>query len=186
MTTTAVQPVMPARPSDRPEIEALMDEAFGTNRREKTAYRLREGSVPVDGLGFVVRREPDHLCGSIEFWPVDLVDDATGRAVPAVLLGPIAVAESCRGQGLGGTLINAGVTAAQAAGYKTIILVGDPEYYSRFGFTDADTKGWSLPGPYDQRRLLAINTTDVPEHATLRKSLPLAEPYQDDKAGAEQ
>jgi predicted N-acetyltransferase YhbS len=185
MSSTLVQPVMPANPSDRHEIEMLLDEAFGPNRREKTAYRLREDSAPVDGLGFVVRRESDHLCGSIEFWPVELVEQETGKATPAVLLGPIAVSESCRGQGLGGTLIRAGVEAAQAAGHETIILVGDPEYYGRFGFTDDNTKGWMLPGPYEQHRLLAINTTDVPVRAQVRKSLPLAEPHQHEKASAE-
>ena len=37
-----------------------------------------------------------------------------------------------------------------------LMLIGDPEYYGRFfGFTAARTGAWRLPGPFEQRRLLA-------------------------------
>jgi predicted N-acetyltransferase YhbS len=184
MNANLLQPVSPVLPTDRSDIENLLDAAFGQDRRQKTAYRLRDGSAPLDTLGFVVRRDDDHLCGSIEFWPVDLVDDVTGNRSPAVLLGPIAVAEGCRGQGLGGTLIRAGIEAARANGHQTIILVGDPEYYGRFGFTDVATKGWSLPGPYEQRRLLAIAGANAPQAAMIQRSLAFAEPDESSKTCA--
>jgi predicted N-acetyltransferase YhbS len=35
------------------------------------------------------------------------------------------------------------------------VMIGDPEYYGRFwGFSSNDTAEWSLPGPWDPRRLL--------------------------------
>ncbi len=145
--------------SDRPEIEQLLDTAFGPDRHTRTAYRLRDGSTPVAELCFVARRDDDvckaHLCGSIEFWPIEVANPETGAALPALLLGPIAVAEECRGLGLGGQLIRLGLETAEKLGHHLIILVGDPEYYSRFGFSNEATGAWTMPGPFEQRRLMA-------------------------------
>lgn len=145
--------------ADRPEIEQLLDTAFGLDRHNRTAYRLRDGSTPVEDLCFVARREDGscnaHLCGSIEFWPIEIACRETGAGLPALLLGPIAVAEECRGEGLGGQLIRLGLETAQKLGHHLVILVGDPEYYSRFGFSNAATVAWTMPGPFEQRRLMA-------------------------------
>ena len=46
------------------------------------------------------------------------------------------------------------LAAAQAAGYP-VLLVGDEPYFSRFGFSAAPCKGVRMPGPVNQRRVLA-------------------------------
>ncbi len=45
---------------------------------------------------------------------------------------------------------------AALAGHKAVILVGDPEYYERFGFTRSPTGGLVMPGPVDRRRFLGV------------------------------
>lgn len=163
--------------ADRPEIEQLLDTAFGLDRHNRTAYRLREGATPVEQLCFVARREEGgcnaHLCASIEFWPIEVACPKTGESLPALLLGPIAVAEECRGLGLGGQLIRLGLETAEKLGHHLVILVGDPEYYSRFGFSNAATGAWTMPGPFEQRRLMA-HVSDpalsLPAEADVRKA----------------
>jgi predicted N-acetyltransferase YhbS len=44
---------------------------------------------------------------------------------------------------------------ADLGGHRAIVLIGDPEYYGRFGFTADATTHWDVPGPVEQRRLLA-------------------------------
>jgi predicted N-acetyltransferase YhbS len=44
---------------------------------------------------------------------------------------------------------------ARALGHGGIVLVGDPEYYARFGFTADRTNGLVMPAPVDRRRFLA-------------------------------
>jgi predicted N-acetyltransferase YhbS len=70
------------------------------------------------------------------------------------LLGPVAVAEDCRSRGLGGALVRRAILGARKLGYAAIILVGDPEYYGRFGFTAAKTGALWMPGPFERHRLL--------------------------------
>ena len=49
------------------------------------------------------------------------------------------------------------------------VMIGDPEFYERFGFFAAPAQGWTLPGPYEQRRLLvrAANPAILPAQGTL-------------------
>ena len=99
----------PERPDDGPAIEALLDTAFGPGRFAKTAYRLREGVPPVEGLSFVAE-EDGALIGSIRYWPVSI----GGRA--ALMLGPIAVLSSQRGRGIAVGLMQTTLEAAAKAG----------------------------------------------------------------------
>ena len=48
------------------------------------------------------------------------------------------------------------IARAGMIGHKGIILVGDPEYYERFGFTAETTNGLMMPAPVDHRRLLGL------------------------------
>jgi predicted N-acetyltransferase YhbS len=45
---------------------------------------------------------------------------------------------------------------ARDLGHGGIILVGDPEYYARFGFTAAPTGGLVMPAPVERRRFLGL------------------------------
>jgi predicted N-acetyltransferase YhbS len=150
--TAAPTPTLPAH---QLAIGALLDDVFGADRTARTAYRLRDGQSPARGLSFVVTDGPV-LCGSISLWHI-LLDDA-----PALLLGPIAVAQSCRGKGLGGALIMQSLGAARAQGHDIVILVGDLDYYGRFGFGNAHTAAWQMPGPVDQQRVLALSLQSQP------------------------
>jgi predicted N-acetyltransferase YhbS len=53
---------------------------------------------------------------------------------------------------LGGRLVHAAVTAADAAGETTVLLVGDLPFFAPHGFVQA--AGVTLPGPVDPTRVL--------------------------------
>jgi predicted N-acetyltransferase YhbS len=143
--------VIQPEPSEAsPQIEAMLDRAFGPGRRAKTAERLREGRLPAGGLSFVAA-DAGMLVGTIRFWHVRIAAGAD-----ALLLGPVAVADSHRQRGLGGALIRRGLAAAKRLAHKAVLLVGDEPYYRRFGFRADLTRRLALPGPVDHRRFLAL------------------------------
>ena len=76
-------------------------------------------------------------------------------ATRALFLGPLAVHSASRLDGLGGRLVARAGAAADAQGEGPILLVGDPPYFGRFGYSAEFTTGVRLPGPVDQRRVLA-------------------------------
>lgn len=145
----------PLAAADAADIDALLDEAFGLERVLKTAYRLREGSQPLGAASFAARAPDGYLCGAISLWPIQLAGEA--GATPALLLGPVAVARRCQGQGLGARLIETSLAAARALGHDIVMLVGDAHYYGRFGFSNRETGAWRLPGPVDQQRVMALS-----------------------------
>lgn len=133
------------------DVEALLDAAFGLDRHGRTAYRVRAGLSPIDGLSFA-KVEDGRLVGAIQCWPVQL-DGDNGDALPLVMVGPVAVAPERQGSGIGHALMQRAIAAAGED--APLMLVGDAPYYARFGFTAERTGGWRMPGPYDQARLLA-------------------------------
>lgn len=157
----------PAGAADRADIDLLLDAAFEPGRHARTAYRLREGVAPYRGLSLVAR-EHGRLVGSIQYWPCELWDGAAAH--PLTLLGPVAVAPDLQGTGLGKRLMRASLEIADACGHDAIVLIGDPEYYGRFGFQAAPTAGWTVPGPVERHRLLARLGAGVtlPERGELR------------------
>lgn len=129
--------------------EALLDEALGAARRSKTSERLREGRLPAQGLSFVAL-DGDLVVGTLRLWHI------SAGSVPALLLGPLAVARSHRSLGLGGKLIRHALACAALRGHKAVLLVGDAPYYARFGFEAKITAALNLPGPVDRARFLGF------------------------------
>lgn len=140
------------RLSDIDAREALLDEAFGETRTRKSSERLREDRLPAEGLSFIAS-EGKRVIGTARLWNVACgIEKSLGQQV--LLLGPVAVAEDCRSRGLGGALVRRAIQTARKLGYGAIVLVGDPEYYNRFGFSGEKTGALWMPGPFERHRLL--------------------------------
>lgn len=137
------------RDSDAPARERLLDAAFGAARFAKSSEALRAGRLPAAGLSLVAR-EGAQAIGTVRLWHVRVA----GR--PALMLGPLAVAESHRSLGVGAKLMREALWRAALRGHKAILLVGDAPYYARFGFTAQPTRDLVWPGEVDRARLLAF------------------------------
>ena len=138
------------RPGDVEAREALLDEAFGGTRTRKTSQRLRDGRLPAEGLSLIAT-DGKRVIGTARLWSV-----ACASGQPALLLGPVAVESYCRNRGIGAALVRRALRDARRLGHGAVILVGDAPYYSRFGFSAEKAAGISIPGPFERRRLLAI------------------------------
>ena len=67
--------------------------------------------------------------------------------VGCVGLGPIGVVPDAQRAGVGSALMHAVIGAADALGEPLIALLGDPGYYSRFGFVPSTDLGVQPPEP---------------------------------------
>lgn len=141
------------RMSDEQGITLLLDKVFGENRLTKASYELRVGVDPIRSLSTVVRHG-DSLVATIRYWPVLVKDMILGSCEEALLLGPLAVDPALQGSGVGSSLVRYSLEKAKAAGYERVLLVGDADYYGRFGFVPVLPSFITLPGGRDARRLL--------------------------------
>jgi predicted N-acetyltransferase YhbS len=142
--------IVPEAPDHAPQIETLLDKAFGPGRFAKTAYRLREGVAPISALSFVAVDDRGQVQGSLRFWPILI-----GAETKAILLGPLVVDQTHRSNGLGQALMATALEHATQLGHRICVLVGDEPYYAKAGFARSMAKGLSFPGPVDLNRLLA-------------------------------
>ena len=135
------------RPQDGARVQALVERAFGPGRFAKAAERLREGNRPILDMSFVAWAQGEAV-GCVRMWPITI-----GQA-PAILLGPFAVDDAWRSQGLGGALVKHACEAALARGCGLVLLVGDEPFFRKFGFQAAPAGQIVMPGPADAGRVL--------------------------------
>jgi len=137
------------RTSDVVAREALLDACFGDNRHTRTCQRLRDGRAPAEGLAFsAVARGA--LVGTVRLWHV------SAGGIPALVLGPLAVASAVRKLGVGAALMDHALAAARARGHRAVLLLGDAPYYARFGFSAEKARELALPGVFERERLLGL------------------------------
>ncbi len=144
--------ITPEQASDASAIEALLDHAFGPGRFTKVSERVRE-LAPLRRDASFCAWDSGRLVGCVRMTAVRVGD------TPVMFLGPLAVEADQRKGGTGGALVQRACTAAESAGFPVVLLVGDEPYFTRFGFSSAQTSAVALPGPVDQRRVLARGTS---------------------------
>lgn len=92
--------------------------------------RLRDAGALTLSL---VAEQDGAIIGQVTFSPAQAQDGGPGWYT----LGPVSVEPGCQKQGIGGLLIRAGLDRLTTMGADGCILVGNPTYYSRFGFAPA-------------------------------------------------
>lgn len=141
-------------PADLTAREALLDHCLGERRSAKSSERLREGRRPAAGLALVAERD-GVVVATVRLWHVD----AGGKS--ALLLGPLAVAPSLQGEGLGKAMMREALWRAACLGHGAVLLVGDASYYERFGFSAEATRDLAMPGPVERERFLGLELREA-------------------------
>lgn len=100
----------------------------------------------------------------------------TGSDQSAALLGPLCVAPSAQRQGVGRALIEDGAHRLTDLGVSTLLVLGDPAYYSRCGFDARSVieAPYTLPEEWrDAWRMRALR-----EHAPTTGILQVPSPWR--------
>ena len=122
----------PERPEDVDAIRTLTESAFQTApHTDGTEHVIIDRLRAAGALTLSLVMEADgNIVGHVAFSPVT-VSASSARWYG---LGPISVDPSRQGEGIGGRLVEEGLQRLKALGAAGCVLLGDPAYYSRFGF----------------------------------------------------
>ena len=127
--------VRPESSRDRAAIRTLTRRAF-----EGHPYSGGNEQDIIDALraadALTVSLVADHagrIRGHVAFSPARAADDAPGWYT----LGPVSVDPAVQRQGIGTRLIVSGIDRLRELDAAGCVVVGDPAYYSRFGFVSA-------------------------------------------------
>lgn len=134
------------RSDDVSAIAALISDAFGGDDRR--------APVPEVTLVSSLRASPAWIGQQSQVAVVDdeivghcLCSRAAVGTTPALALGPIAVMASHQRRGIGSALMRNAIDIAVDMGEPLIGLLGDYDYYGRFGFVSASSIGIIPPDP---------------------------------------
>ena len=132
------------QPADYRETEQVVREAFwnyySPGCTEHYLLHIMRGSPRfVPELDFVAVAD-GRIIGSVVFMKSFIWGD-DGKRYEVLSMGPIAVLPAYWRKGVGRRLIEHARTSAQEAGYRAILLCGEPRYYTKVGFTAAEHFG---------------------------------------------
>lgn len=88
----------------------------------------------------------DEIVGHILFTKIKIIDD-NGNEHESLSLAPMAVLPKYQKKGIGGKLINKGLSTAAKLKFKSVIVLGHENYYPKFGFEP--TTKWKITAPFD-------------------------------------
>jgi putative acetyltransferase len=129
---------------DHDAIHLVNEMAFGRRSEADLVDALRAHARPFVSLIALI---DEQVVGHISFSPVTVESD-TG-AFTAIGLAPLAVLPEYQNQGIGSQLVREGLKECQHLGQDIVVVLGHPNYYPRFGFVPACSKG--LRSEYDVR-----------------------------------
>lgn len=108
----------------------------GRTDESRIVQRLHDADKAVVSL---VAVEDERIVGHVLFSPTRVENQ--GADVELVGLAPVGVLPENQNEGVGSSLIERGLEECRDAGVDAVVVLGDPEYYSRFGFERASDYG---------------------------------------------
>lgn len=129
--------------SDYQAIAELNRLVFERDNEAKLVELIRDSDRYIPELELVAELD-GAVVGHILFSYIDLVEQ---EDLLVIALAPMAVRPEFQRRGIGSTLVQVGLEAAEARGESLVIVMGHPHFYSRFGFEPSVSYGIESPFP---------------------------------------
>lgn len=131
--------------SDTAAVDELIKQAFAPlpysdHQEHLLVKQLRQSKAFIPELSLVAELE-GQVVGHILFTKVQV------NQTTVLALAPLAVHPDYQNQGIGSALVNKGHQLARTLQFPCSIVLGDPNYYSRFGYQPAEK--WGIVPPFD-------------------------------------
>lgn len=149
-------------------LRAIYEASFGQLAEATLVQHLRADGDLILSLTAYAEEPVGHIAFSR--LSVDAVPTIKGCA-----LAPLAVVPAAQGQGVGSCLVKEGLNRMKAEGFDLVVVLGEPSYYGRFGFTAALARQLKTlyDGPYLQA--LALSEKGNEAHGTVSYARAFAE-----------
>ena len=148
--------------SDYEQVFKLIEKAFEneeySDRREQfLVERLRNSDSFVPDLSIVFEMN-GLTVGYISLTKIKI--NHSNSSYDSLALAPVAVLPNYQGNGIGGHLIEFAYKKAKELGFESIILLGHPTYYPKFGYRKASDFDIQLPFDVPDENCMAIELVE--------------------------
>lgn len=141
-----------ATDSDLKDVLRIQTEAFGHNIESNLVNSLLNDDSAKPLLSLLAIEDEDAV-GHILFTKVRITGNED--SISAMILAPLAVLPNVQGKGIGGRLIDEGLSQLSELKFALVFVLGHPEYYPRFGFKPAGVRGFKAPYPIADKNAAA-------------------------------
>lgn len=148
--------------ADHNEVFLLIESAFRTlevsdHTEQFLVEILRKSNAFIPELSLVAVMN-NKIVGHILLTKLKIHSDK--GEMQSLALAPVSVHPDYQRKGIGGMLINKAHSIAKSIGYQSVILVGHPDYYPRFGYKNACEFGISFPFDVPEEACMAVELVE--------------------------
>ena len=131
-------------PDDFQQVARIIEMAFRRKNEAMLVDKLRHATAYNARLSLVAEYH-EKVIGHILFFPI--VIRAGEKAMASLALAPLSISPEFQKMGVGGRLIQEGLGKARELGYTSVMVLGHPGYYAKFGFLPA--RRWRISAPFE-------------------------------------
>ncbi|MEK3805514.1 N-acetyltransferase [Bacillus sp. FSL H8-0547] len=135
--------IRPEREEDIQEIKQMNDDAFCQENEAKLIAEIRSSDGFIPELSLVALGDTGNIIGHILFSSIHI--QTQNNKIAALALAPMAVSPQMQNKGIGSALVRDGLIRSKMLGYKSVIVLGHPLFYAKFGFKPAIEYGIKPP-----------------------------------------
>lgn len=141
--------------------EQLVEAAFASAQlsdqdEHHLVSRIRKSDAFIPDLSLVAVNEvKNERWGHILLSKI-FIDCDNGQNIESLALAPVSVLPDKQNKGIGKALINTALKKARELGFKSVIVLGYPDYYVKFGFKQSSI--WNIRAPFEvpEEALMAV------------------------------
>ncbi|MBP2242309.1 putative N-acetyltransferase YhbS [Cytobacillus eiseniae] len=132
--------------------ERVVKNAFETaeysdQNEHNLVSQIRKSDAFIPALSLVaLDKDNDQLVGHILLSKIKIMND-NQMVGESLALAPISVLPAYQNQGVGRQLIHKALEDAKEMGFNSVVVLGHPDYYPKFGFKKASI--WRIKAPFE-------------------------------------
>ena len=138
---------------------AFANAEHSDKKEHKLVSRIRKFNAFIPKLSLVAtNNDNNEILGHILLSKIKIVRD--NQIAESLALAPISVLPEYQNKGIGGLLITEALKEAKELGFNSVVVLGHPEYYPKFGFKKASL--WKIEAPFEvpDEAFMAIELTE--------------------------
>ncbi|MEH7346684.1 N-acetyltransferase [Bacillus sp. JJ1532] len=124
---------------------AFANMEFSDKNEHELVARIRKSDAFIPELSLVA--VDNEIVGHILLSKIKIMND--NQIVQSLALAPISVLPAYQNKGIGRHLILEAIKRAMELEYESVVVLGHPEYYPKFGFKKASL--WGIKAPFEVR-----------------------------------
>ncbi len=126
--------------------KAFEQEKFSDKKEHLLVAKIRKTEAFIPELSIVAVNNVNEIVGHILLSKINILSE-NGEDNVSLALAPVSVLPAYQRQGIGKKLIHYVLEKAKTLGYPSVVVLGHPSYYPKFGFQKASK--WNIRAPFD-------------------------------------